>query len=294
MRISPFGGQPCPDIRSLYILLTDDWMMTEGGLLMGRGTLNPKRGNLDKWEMYKALRDKNIGPCKLPRTYLLSERSMAKILSRYSFIFLKPVDTWGGRGISVVQVTKGTLVWRKLNEPDREYNNEKVLYSDLHAYYRNSRCIAQQAAPLMKIDGRPFDIRVHMQRDLDDEWVHAGSLVRVAGPRSFVSNTQISHGSVIPVAEALSSAEKQIEQKLSKIGHSISTILAEYRHFQEIGIDLGIDGKGKLWLIEVNTDDALGGPSHDLFAKLPNKTLYQNMIRRTEERRLQVMRAPHQ
>lgn len=42
-----------------------------------------------------------------------------------------------------------------------------------------------------------------------------------------------------------------------------------------MGIDFGIDELHNLWVIEVNTDDALGGPSHDLFAQLPDPTLFE-------------------
>jgi hypothetical protein len=61
----------------------------------------------------------------------------------------------------------------------------------------------QQAAPLLFFEGCPFDIRTHLQRDVEDQWVYAGDLVRVGGNYSIVSNVAISNGKVKEPKEVL-------------------------------------------------------------------------------------------
>jgi len=51
----------------------------------------------------------------------------------------------------------------------------------------------------------------------------------------------------------------------------------------EVGIDFGIDHHGRLWLIEVNTDDLTGGPDSSLFQQLPNQKYYHEIIKRNEK-----------
>jgi hypothetical protein len=60
---------------------------------------------------------------------------------------------------------------------------------------------------------------------------------------------------------------------------------AKHYEFDEVGIDLGLHKTGSLWLFEVNTNDAMGSPSHELFANLPDKRIYEQMKHREEDRK---------
>ncbi|BCJ86318.1 YheC/YheD family protein [Effusibacillus dendaii] len=255
--------------------------------------MDPERGSLNKWEMYKALQGEPIGPCQLPVTHLLTGETLRQMLKRFTAVYVKPAGSWGGNGISVVKRLKDGYSWQLQGESEQTYVSIQPLAERLTRFYQGCT-IVQQAIDFLPYQNRPFDVRIHMQREADWNWVFAGSLARIGGRGSIVSNVLISRGAVEPTAQVLASvyptAEwEQIEHQLIEIGYSISLILEEYRLFYEIGIDVGVDPTGTLWLIEVNTDDALGGPSHQLFAELPDRSVYDRMIQRLQKR--QQMRA---
>ncbi|UOF89243.1 YheC/YheD family protein [Fodinisporobacter ferrooxydans] len=265
---------------------------------MPKAWLDPERGFLNKWEMYKALKDENIGPCKLPVTEPFNISALQHMLNRYPSIYVKPAGTWGGRGISRIDIKNDAFLWTLQTALQgnslQMFESISDLYHALQLAYQDQFCIVQQAAPLVAYEGRPFDIRVHMQRETDENWAYSGSLVRVSGTSAIVSNVEISEGSVLPVEQAAAKVLqyktpkiRRLKKSLEQTGFHICRLLDSYRIFNEIGIDLGIDPNGQLWLIEVNTDDAICGPSHDLFAKLEDKTMYNLIQQRYNNRQLQ-------
>ncbi|MCF8565003.1 YheC/YheD family protein [Alicyclobacillus tolerans] len=263
---------------------------------MGIGMLDLERGYLNKWEMYKALQGEQIGPCRLPVTQGLSGSSLGVMLKKFRKVYVKPIDSWGGNFVSVVAFESGKYSWTMQQHSQQQYPTLSKLMQDLSAAYAHQICIVQQAAPLLGYQGRPFDIRVHMQRNTDDSWIYAGALVRAGGAKSIVSNVGISDGAVLPLENVLLAVlakpkARRIPVKLENIGYSIAGLLDNYRDFNEIGIDLGVDRDGQLWLIEVNTDDALGAPSHEIFADLPDPTIYKQLRHRAESRQMAMAKS---
>jgi hypothetical protein len=265
---------------------------------MGQGQLDPERGYLDKWEMYKALQDENIGDCSLPVTLPYDDRALLCLLEEFEAVYLKQVDSWGGRQVSRIEREgDGTWRWSRQEHEARLYPDLRRLLAEVQEVYAGHRCIVQQAAPLVGYEGRAFDIRVHLQMDLDGSWVYGGDLVRVSGAGSIVSNVAISGGKVLSLEQIATDVLPdgagglpELRRRLARVGELITGLLAEYRDFNEVGIDLGVDDSGRLWLIEVNTDDANGAPSLDLFEQLPDKSVYQAMRQRFEGRALDLLR----
>lgn len=258
---------------------------------MARGVIDRNRGSLNKWEMYRVLTDEDLGPCLLPATFVWHPDTLPRYLQRYHSMYIKPLDAWGGHGISVIERVGATTRWIRQGRVHTVPVLSELCIM-LAQVYPPGAAIVQQAAPLCRIDRCVFDIRVLMQRSATDQWVQGGMLARIGGENSVVSNVQSSGGSVSTVDTALRQALspeqctpvklKQIEIALGQVSHTVCRILEPYRHFNEVGLDFGVDAQGQLWLIEVNTDDAIGGPSHELFAQLPDKRVYQQITKRKQ------------
>ncbi|KEO81837.1 YheC/YheD family protein [Tumebacillus flagellatus] len=253
-----------------------------------------ERGNYTKWEMYRLLEGEDLGPFHLPVTEALSLDAVRGMLARFSSVFLKPVDTWGGRSVGMLQEVEGRLIWRLQGAEAQEVELESVV-----AAYDGIDAIVQEAAPVVFFQGRPFDIRTHLQRDPDGGgWVYAGELVRVGGGVGVVSNVEISGGQVMTLEEMVREVfgeagtesdsggicAESLREELEDGSLAVCELLEHVPHFVEIGFDVCLDADGGLWLIEVNANDALGGPSHELFAKLPDQTLYEQMMERYHAR----------
>lgn len=255
---------------------------------MGTARLNSDRSGFDKWQMYKLIRGEHIGPCSVPKTSRLTARNLDRYLDEFQRVYVKPVSTWGGTNVSLIERDGASIVWTAQGNPPMSVRLDEIL-----DHYDGIPTIVQQAIPALLYQGCPFDIRVHMQRDVDENWVYAGELVRVGG-QGIVSNVEISHGKVLPLSsvfcELFPIAQVEIlHGNLTEIGHGICNVLDPYSHIDEVGIDLALDASQGLWLIEVNTNDALGAPSHELFRHLPNQTIYEDIRQRASSRNLNTL-----
>lgn len=257
---------------------------------MGTAQLDSDRAGFDKWQMYKLIRGESIGPCLIPKTNQLNARNLNRYLDEFQRVYVKPVGTWGGVNISVVERDDTSIVWTVQGKSPAPAKLDEILH-----HYDGIPTIVQQSIPALLYRECPFDIRVHMQRDLDENWVYAGELVRVGG-QGIVSNVEISSGKVLPMSsvvdELLSIDKVQFEvlrRNLTEIGFGVCKLLNPYSHIEEVGIDLALDASQQFWLIEVNTNDALGAPSHELFRQLPNQTIYEEIRQRASARNMNML-----
>lgn len=250
---------------------------------MENAKLDPVRMSLDKWEMYKALKDMNVQKVHLPETGIATQENVIRFLNQFEKIYVKPVGTWGGRQIVRVRKQNRNFEWQEQGHAPITFKTEEALRERFTQTYGESPSIVQAAAPIRNLHGRLFDVRLLMQRDVEDEWIQAGTVVRIGGKGSIVSNVEISRGEVVGFGTLCKrirlsrQARRQLEQRLKQTGLTICKALEEYRHFNEIGIDFGLGNDNTLWIFEVNTDDTIGGPSHELFAKLTDKRLYKEI-----------------
>lgn len=259
---------------------------------MRRGRLDTKRQFLNKWEMYHALRFDPVADLHLPKTRLLTFSSLRTMLARWQHVYIKPVETWGGSQISKIsKAKKGWIVYTQ-NSPPNSFLDIEKLGGFILNMYENQKTIIQRMAPVAMFEHRPLDIRILMQRNNLEKWLFSGMLARIGGKHSIVSNIEISHGQVLPVSHVLQKIlvpntlyqRQQTIKKLKKTAKNICTVLDTYTCFNEVGIDYGIQKNGRLWLFEVNTNDTLGSPSHELFAKLPDQRIYRKIEQRTAVR----------
>lgn len=303
---------------------------------MAEDMMDVERMGLNKWQMHRALQKLNVASVRVPATRVATRRTILKLLNCYDQVYIKPVGTWGGTQIARItregtgaitlfnpsrhpkmivksgaakphvsksrrihssgQPQNSTYLWEQQGLPTITFTTLTQLLHHFISTYAGIQCIVQAAAPVLDFHGRPFDIRLLMQRDSEDLWVAAGSVVRVGGTRSIVSNVGISNGEVLDLRTLCTelkirpSHRVQLEQRLEHTGFAICTLLEEYRHFNEIGIDFGLAKNRKLWIFEVNTDDAVGGPSHELFAQLPDSKVYDDIEARAARVRLETVR----
>ncbi len=240
----------------------------------------------NKWEMYKLLSSEKVS-CHLPYTEKFSSDSLNKFIHEKEPFFIKPIESWGGTDISFIQMKNGLQV-QKQGYPTRTFPTEESLKDYLIPCYGTKTCIIQKKAPVIPYSNRPFDIRSHLQRDMDENWIYAGDLIRIGGADSIVSNVQISKGSVIETDAVLEnlfeSRRKDIKDQLVTMSFEIARILDKYYRFLDVGSDFCLDEQGELWLIEVNTDDVNGRPDYNLFNMLPDKAAYNNMTQLEEKR----------
>lgn len=192
-----------------------------------------------------------------------SPEKMKEMINKYKFIYFKPGT--GSLGYGIYRITLS---------PTKEYyvryrnngSNTLLKFSSFEKMYRTfslkhgsniKNYVAQQGIRLIEIDKCPVDFRFHMHKDGNNEWQTAGIGAKKAG-RGSVTTHMKSGGTLLTPEQALRrtfgnrtssiiAKAKQVSVKLSE------AIERNYPHrLGELGLDIGIDQNGNVWMFEAN------------------------------------------
>jgi hypothetical protein len=132
---------------------------------------------------------------------------------------------------------------------------------------------------LAKYHGSIFDTRIYLQKP-GRKWVISGAAARVAAPHKYVTN-YLKGGHAVSLQRVLFSLFKHNRTKadayyhrISKLSVSIAKTINKRHPVRELGVDIAIDKKGHIWIIEANSH-----PGHMLFTQLPDPTMINTIMR---------------
>jgi hypothetical protein len=214
----------------------------------------------------------------LPETHWLTHSRTLRMMRTYSSLFIKPNHGSGGTGIIRAKRTQNGYEVRCGQKHKHVSSNS--LYKTIQTYWKPSqKYLIQRGLRLAQYDGSIFDIRIYMQKP-ESKWIISGMVSRVAAPNQYVTNYH-KGGHAEPLHKVLSTLlannRSKVNDCLNRITN-LSYIIAETinkRHsIRELGIDLGIEKNGRLWIIEANSK-----PGHMLFTQLPDKSMLHNIMR---------------
>jgi hypothetical protein len=111
-------------------------------------------------------------------------------------------------------------------------------------------------------------------------WTVTGKLAKVAGSGYIITNVARSKGRVVPVGAAIRSSNihgkstKEIMRDIDGVAlRAVRRLHQHYRSIHTIGLDIGLDSGGNVWIIEGNFTPALS-----LFLKLKDKSAYRRIV----------------
>lgn len=207
-----------------------------------------------KWETYKALSSNKITMNCIPETAFLTFPMMTRFLKKYRYCYIKSNYGRRGRGVFRIERNNNEYLCKTGGNSIKSwhFNNSKKLYAFL-VKTLGKMSIIQQGISLAEINSSPFDMRILVQKNINNKWVISGLNFRIARPGAIVTNFAagasdifIAPGQKIPYTITWYELEnfalnivKSMEKYFGRLG--------------EIGLDVGIDKKGKLWLIEANS-----------------------------------------
>jgi hypothetical protein len=120
-----------------------------------------------------------------------------------------------------------------------------------------SRYVAQQGIRLIEIESCPIDFRFHMHKDGNNRWVVAGIGAKKAGRGSVTTHIK-NGGSLMTPEQALArifgDRASEVLQEAKNVAVKLSeAIERNYSHMLgELGLDIGIDRNGSIWMFEAN------------------------------------------
>lgn len=219
----------------------------------------------DKWELHQALSGNDAAKRYLPVTRrYTSSRDVSELLAAYSHVFLKPAG--GSLGKGIIRITRlpgvGYEYRVSLGTGDR-----RTVLPNLGSVLRRARAaigrrryIVQQGLHLARLRGSTFDIRMLMQKDTRGQWAVSSRVARLAAPDRLATNVALGGravGSTRVIRAALGRLTPS-SQQVNEAGRVLATALEEGlgHELAEVGIDLGIDRHGRIWVIEANSRPA--------------------------------------
>jgi glycosyltransferase involved in cell wall biosynthesis len=217
---------------------------------------------MDKWEMYRCLKNDPVLVPHLPETAWLTPETTMLFLRKHSSIYIKPTNKSLAIGLVRLDPLKHEEKW----VASTPYRAGGVLYSqpELKAYIRRlgreRKIIVQQPILLSRVGERPVDLRVAVQRDRQGKWQVSGIVARV-GPSYGISTNVAVGGRAVPLASVSSQLGgslplPELKEQIERIVLQAAKRLSEkIPGLADLGFDVGVDQNGHLWIIEVNGRD---------------------------------------
>jgi hypothetical protein len=240
-----------------------------------------KAAERNKWLKHLYLVGSNKLAPHLLETKLFTKANFRNMIRKYRHVIVKPVK--GSRGRDVVQVS---VIGNKRYRVHLEgksitiWGNKKV-YRYLKRKVRSESYVIQRRVPRATVKGRPFDLRVIVQRKSNTHlWEVTAKVAKVAGKGYIVSNITRSKGTLLLVDKAIRKSSIKhfstttLNSRIDRLAILTAKRLDKFFKGHPIyGLDIGIDELGHVWLIEANLYPFM---SH--FQKLKDKTMYHRIM----------------
>ncbi|EMT52091.1 MULTISPECIES: YheC/YheD family protein [Brevibacillus] len=234
--------------------------------------------NESKLKKYRVLRRNSRLASTLPRTRLFSKHALRHFLKQYRKVIAKPIAGSGGAGVILITSLGDNHYKVHRGCRKRTIRGKSATYRYIRSRIK-SQYLVQKGISLARVNGRPFDIRVMVQRRSGSSWVVTGMLAKVAGAGYIITNIKRSGGRVLPLRSAIqlsslrSASADQLIQRLKAVAVAAAKQLSTYYANQRVyGLDMALDSSGRVWIIEANLR-----PDISLFLKLKDKSQYRRI-----------------
>jgi antitoxin component of MazEF toxin-antitoxin module len=224
------------------------------------------QGFFNKWKIHQWLSSHPHTANLVPETYLSPSISTIKqMLDRHHMVYLKP--SGGSLGLGIFRITYDPEFgyYCRFREGDRNVLHRfRSLHKLVHHYFakeptRFQKYIVQQGIRLIKHkDQRPVDFRVHLHKDRFGEWTVVAIGSKAAGPGSVTTHVRTG-GKIIPTDQILRDVFHEyaptVEAGVKQASITIAETLEQHVNgpLGELGMDMGVDKSGRVWLFEVNS-----------------------------------------
>lgn len=217
-------------------------------------------GKLQTYQMLK--RDKQIDTYLPPTELYKNPEQLMTELKKYKHICIKPNGGSHGIGVASIQLKDSTYEIKgrtKTNLPfETKFQNKTQLISWIRSFIQDTRYLIQPFLSLSTPDNRPFDLRILVQKNEDLQWETTGMAIRLGKSKSITSNL---HGGgdatkLDPFLEKYFSPNNitHIKEQIEQLAMTVpSHIEKHHGPLVELGLDVGIDREGNVWIIEVNS-----------------------------------------
>jgi hypothetical protein len=263
-----YGTCPLPSAVFRRAFKTQESNVERLRKLTGNRVFNSLRFN--KWEIHKILEAENNYKQYLPDTERVdSIINIKKFIDKYSKVILKPAGLSRGRGICFIHKDAGNFKiydYRDAKDPRFYFlSSDKLEAFISKGDFINRDYIIQYQLDLATINGSPFDIRVVMGKDEDENWHCRGIECRHAGSKNIITNISrggqaLSINNAIKLSFGPTLDSRKVKDDIIAIAKKFCSIMDRTgEFFAEFGLDFAVDKYGKYWFIEANVRPVFRG-----------------------------------
>ena len=230
--------------------------------LKNRTFLSDDRSNvLSKIKLQNILKkEQEFSHLIIPTHKVRKFEDIIHYLNEYSSIVLKPLRGIQGRGVYILNKS-GDHYTVGFKTIEREMNKNQIA-TFFEDEITGKNYILQKYVQSRTLSGDPFDCRIHVEKGGDGKWHSARNYIRIGIGQKVISN--VNQGGGIsdpkPFLKANFGEENwaKINKKLNNLAVTLPYKIEELRgtHIMTLGMDIGIDKDGELYLFEVNDGPA--------------------------------------
>ncbi len=222
---------------------------------------NEFHGNsMSKLEVYDQLSSTStFDDIIIPYQRVHKVRDIFQYIDEYEAVIIKPEVGSFARGVHYISKREKNNYFVTESDTEKEYN-EISLRKYLNELISKGTFIVQKYIHTRTIDGSPFDIRVHMFKNRNDEWDFASIYPRI-GVRYATISTTITGGYIGNLLGFLDRNFPKVNtEQLKQLIKSKSIVVADCfasfntGNFNEIALDIALDIDARPYLIEVNVN----------------------------------------
>jgi len=215
-----------------------------------------------KYDTFNILFNNPILKQHLPHTIIYKTYiDIINMLDKYKEIYLKPAHGTQGKGI--IKISKNINSYSvKINGHNyicKSTNGFKNIIKNKLLIINNKKYIIQQGINLFKRKNKIIDFRLLLQKNKNMRWEITALLARISKENGITTNLSlggtVADGKTIinKIAVSLNKDKNILIQQLNDTALLAAiTLEAHNGTYGELGIDLGLDKNGNIWIIEIN------------------------------------------
>src|SRR5690625_691636 len=217
--------------------------------------------SISKLEVYDQLKSTGeLDDILIPYKKVDRVRDIFQYMETYGAIIVKPEVGSFARGVHYIKKQENNTYFVAESEKETEYS-EIALRKYINELLDSGTLIVQQYINTRTIDGHPFDIRVHMMKDGNDEWCFMNVYPRIGMSHAIILlqknggyistnlsgflNRNFTHKSADNIGQSIQDVSQRVTDTFGTL-HEES--------FNEIALDLALDKDGSPHLIEINVN----------------------------------------
>ncbi|BAC14869.1 YheC/YheD family protein [Oceanobacillus iheyensis] len=225
--------------------------------LKKKSTLSSPRRFGSKESVYKKLIDDGQFAKIVPPTLLInSENDFRLLIEDYNKVILKPKKGHKGQGIYKINIVEDN--YHVTQDCEEKIFNQSEMESFLQKQIIPNNYLGQKYVESTTSNGDPFDCRIRLEKNGEGKWEVVVYLVRIGSGNKVVSNVS-QGGSVNKLLPFIkynypdnwNEIKEQIDYIAENLPEKIEQLFNKKTSF--LGIDLGIDKGGSVYLFEVNS-----------------------------------------